>query len=72
MKVNLPSNCLSKQTYRVEKQILLVEFFVYVYSMVHDINLKIGIDDMTLTSYPMIALSDHVVQRQGKVRIDIL
>ena len=37
--------------YRVEKRILPVEFFTYFYSMVQDINLKIGMDDPQILSY---------------------
>ena len=40
--------------YRVEKRILPVEFYVYFYSMVHDINLKIGINDPQDLSYDTI------------------
>ena len=38
--------CQKKRKYRVEKRILPVGFFAYFYSMIQDINLKIGIDDL--------------------------
>ena len=40
--------------YKVEKRILSVEFFVYFYSMVQDINLKIGIYDPQVLSNDII------------------
>ena len=40
--------------YKVEKRILPVEFFVYFYSMVQDINLKIGIYDPQVLSNDII------------------
>ena len=36
---------IERGTYRVEKRILLVEFFLNSYSMLQDINLKIGADN---------------------------
>ena len=35
----------------VENRILLVDFFVNFYSMLQDINMKIGIDDPQILSY---------------------
>ena len=44
--------------YRVENRILPVEVFVYFYSMVQDINLKIGIDDPQALLYHTIKVQN--------------
>ena len=47
----LNEKCLPSPIYRVEKRILQVEFFLNIYSMLQDINLKIGTHNTQVLSY---------------------